>query len=347
MNIKEQVVTELKQIPKTEIHLHIEAVTSVSTVWSLINKHDLSIDGVSCEKDLEKKFHVSSLTEFIDLFINVIQASFKKPDDFCLLMGDLREYLNNNGIVYAEVYIAPTSFLRNGFVFSEILDVLTGCADKISKRDNVEVKFIVDVSRGFGLENAMKNLDLTLAYKHSRVIGIGLGGAEKVGKAEDFVPVFQKAIEAGLNVVAHAGEDADYTSINAAVDQLKVQRIGHGISAMENEECMSHLKELQIPLEVCPTSNLFTRAYVTDIKEHPIREFFDKGLFVTVNSDDPTLFGSTLLEEYGLLVENEIFNKKEIGQLIINNLLATFMDKKDKDSLEIKIRESLNNKGYL
>lgn len=347
MNIKEQVVTELRDIPKTEIHLHIEAVTSADTVWALINKHKLKIDGISSLTDLKKRFHVTNLTDFITLFINVIQSSFIEPDDFFLLMEDLRTYLKGNGIVYTEVYIAPTSLLKNGFVFSDFMDVLTTCADKIAKEDNIEIKFIVDVSRGFGIENAMKNLDLTLSYNHPRVIGIGLGGAEKVGKAEEFVSVFDKAREAGLKVVAHAGEDADFTSINAAVDLLKAQRIGHGISAMENEECMAHLKELQIPLEVCPTSNLFTRAYVTDIKNHPIRLFFDKGLFVTVNSDDPTLFGSTLLEEYGLLVENDIFSKKEIGQLLLNNLKATFMDEKDKNSLEIKIRESLNNKGYL
>lgn len=347
MTIKEQVVAELRNIPKTEIHLHIEAVTSSKTVWALIHKHNLTLDGISTIEDLEKKFNVTSLTDFINVFINIIQAAFKLPEDFSLLMDDLRAYLKDNGIVYAEVYIAPTSFLKNGFKFNEIMDVLVQCADDIAKQENIEINYIVDVSRGFGLDNAMKNLNLTLDYKHPRIIGIGLGGAEKVGKAEVFVPIFEKAREYGLRTVAHAGEDADYRSINAAVDTLKAERIGHGISAMENEACMAHLKDLQIPLEICPTSNLFTRAYVTNIQDHPVRLFYDKGLFVTINSDDPTLFGSTLLEEYGLLVENGIFSKKEIGQLVINNLRATFLDQKEKNSLEIKIRETLNNKGYL
>lgn len=347
MNIKERVITELREVPKTEIHLHIEAVTTAKTVWSLITKHDIKLEGVSTIEDLEKKFNVTSLTDFINLFINIIQASFKVPKDFCFLMSDLRSYLKDNNIVYAEVYVAPTSFLRNGFNFEDIMEVLTTCADKIFKTENIDIKFIVDVSRGFGLDNAMNNLEHTIAFDHSRIIGIGLGGAEKMGKAEVFVPVFEKAIKAGLRVVAHAGEDDDYTSINSAVDRLKAERIGHGISAMENEECIKHLKDLQIPLEICPTSNLFTRAYVQDIKEHPVKMFFDRGLFITINSDDPTLFNTTLLEEYALLIENNIFNKKEIGQLILNNLRATFMDEKEKDSLEIKIRESLNNKGYL
>ncbi len=347
MKKNERVITELREVPKTEIHLHIEAVTTAKSVWSLINKHNLTIDGVSTIQDLEEKFKVNNLTDFINLFINIIQASFKSPDDFCYLMSDLRAYLKDNNIVYAEVFIAPTSFLKNGFKFNDIMNQLVHCADKIAELEKIDVKFIVDVSRGFGLENAMKNLDLTLAFNHPRIIGIGLGGAEKMGRAEVFTSVFKKAKEAGLHVVAHAGEDADYTSINAAVDELKAERIGHGISAMENEECMNHLKELNIPLEICPTSNLFTRAYVQEIKDHPVRMFFDRGMNITINSDDPTLFGTTLLEEYSLLVENNIFNKKEIGQLIINNLRATFMDQKEKDSLEIIIRESLNKKGYL
>lgn len=347
MSIKEQIVTELKDVPKTEIHLHIEAVTTAKTVWKLIHKHNLTLDGVKTIQDLEKRFICTSLTEFIDLFINVVQKSFKVAEDFDLLMEDLRSYLKDNGIVYTEVFLAPTTFLKNGIDFGDIIKIIDDHANLIEKEDGIDIKFIIDVSRGFGLENAMTNLDLTLQYKTPRIIGIGLGGAEKMGKAEDFEPVFKKAREKGFRVVAHAGEDADYTSINAAVDQLKAERIGHGIAAMENEDCMNHLNDLQIPLEICPTSNLFTRAFVTKIEEHPVKMFYDRGMYITINSDDPTLFGTTLLEEYGLLVENKIFGKKEIGNLLLNNLNATFMDDKRKKKLEKQIKESLINKGYL
>lgn len=347
MDITNSYIKDLKEVPKTEIHLHIEAVTTAKSVWKLIKKHNLTIDGVSTIEDLEKRFKVTSLSGFIDLFINVVQCSFKEAEDFNLIMDDLEEYLLDNNIVYTEVFLAPTTFLRNGFKFNEIITVLDSRADELEKKHGIDVKFLIDVSRGFGLDNAMKNLDLTLKYKTDRILGIGLGGAEKVGKAQEFQSVFDKARECGLRVVAHAGEDDDYTSVNAAVDILKAERIGHGISAMENLQCMEHLKELQTPLEICPTSNLFTGAYVTDIHRHPVKMFYDKGLFVTINSDDPSLFGSTLVEEYALLLTEGIFTKKEIGQLILNNLKATFMDESKKSSLEIKIRESLNNKGYL
>ena len=347
MNVKKRIVTDLKVVPKTEIHLHIEAVTTTKTVWALKNKYNLNIEGVNNIPDLEKKFKVTSLSDFIDLFINVIQASFKDAQDFELLMEDLDAYLNENNIVYAEVFFAPTSFLKNGLDFNEIMKVLTVSADKIYNKDGKDIKFLIDVSRGFGLENAMNNLDLAIKFNHSRIIGIGLGGAEKKGKAEDFLSVFEKAKSKGFHVVAHAGEDSDYTSVDAAVNILKSERIGHGISSIFNDACLSNLKKLQIPLEVCPTSNIFTQSHIKNIKEHPIKKLYDKGLFITVNSDDPTIFNSSLLEEYALLLENNIFNKKEIGQLILNNLAATFMDVVKKDSLEIKIRETLNNIGYV
>jgi adenosine deaminase len=347
MGLKKEVVLELKDVPKTEIHLHIEAVTTAKTVWKLIKKHNLKIKDVETKKDLEKKFKIKSLGEFIDLFINVVQNSFKEPGDFNLLMDDLRSYLLDNGIVYTEVYLAPTTFLKNGFDFKEIVTILQNRADDIQKNDNIDIKYLIDVSRGFGLENALKNLELTITHRVPRIIGIGLGGAEKVGKAQDFKEVFIQARKAGLHTVAHAGEDADYTSIEAAIDDLGAERIGHGISAMENIKFMDRLRDLQIPLEICPTSNIFTGAYVTEFKKHPVTLFYKHGIYVTINSDDPTLFGSTLLEEYGLLVQNKMFSKKEIGRLILNNLRATFMSKEAMDSLEIKISETLHNKGYL
>jgi len=347
MNVKKDVIEALKKVPKTEIHLHIEAVTTAPTVWKLIKKHKLNIEGVTTLKDLEKRFNVNSLKGFIDLFINVVQKSFKEEDDFNLIMDDLYDYLTHNNIVYAEVFLAPTTFLKNGLSFDKIIDILQNRADEIEEKSGIDINFLIDVSRGFGLDNAMKNLNLTLRHKTERVIGIGLGGAEKMGKAQGFVTVFDKAKEAGLRVVAHAGEDDDYTSVDSAVNVLGAERIGHGISAMENKESMDNLKKKQIPLEICPTSNLFTGAYVTDILKHPVKLFYDNGLFVTINSDDPTLFGSTLLEEYALLIENNIFSKREIGQLILNNLKATFMKQSKKDSLEIKIRETLNSIGYL
>lgn len=337
----------LKRIPKTEIHLHLEGMATSVCIWKLMQKHSLEIEGVSSREDLDERFKVDSLAEFIDLFINVIQCSFKEPEDFQFLIEDVREYLISNSIIYAEIFVAPTTFLKNGFDFEEIMSVLEREAAKLQKEEGIEIKYIIDVSRGFGLENAMNNLNLTLKHKNDRVIGIGLGGAEKMGAARDFKAVFDKAREAGLKVVAHGGEDCDYDSVVDAVNLLGVSRIGHGISAMNDEETMDMLRDKKIVMEVCPTSNLFTKGFVDKLEDHPVRLFYDRGLFVTINSDDPSLFGSTISEEYDLLLKEKVFTKEEIVELMINNVKATFLTDERKAVMEKLILDSVKKEGFL
>ncbi len=335
----------LRGIPKTEIHLHLEGLASIDSIWTLREKYNIVSPDIKTKEDLKRKFNIKTLNEFIYLFINVIQNCFKKVEDLEFLISDTGEYLKRNGIFYAEIFFAPTTFLKNGFVFDSIIETLDKGVKSIKDRDNVQIKFIIDVSRGFGPENAMRNLDLTLASRSSNIIGIGLGGAETQGPAKDYIEVFKKARENNLNVVAHAGEDVGPESIWSALKDLKVSRIGHGISAVRDGALLKYLANHSIPLEVCPTSNIFTRKYASSYKDHPIRTLFDNNITVTLNSDDPTIFGAELLDEYMNLIDNNIFTIPEIEQLLKNNLYATFLpeDIKSKhwEIMEKKIKELL------
>ncbi len=332
----------LLEIPKTEIHLHIEALATVDTIWELMNKHQITYDDVSTKEDLKKKFNVKSLNEFIELFINVIQNNFRTEDDINYLIRDARVYLERNNIVYAEIFFAPSMFIRNGLDFKKMAKVLDDGAKRVLKEDGREIKFIIDVSRSFGVENAKKNLEYTLANPHENIIGIGLGGAEATGPASDYKSVFAKAVKNGYHVVAHAGEDVGPESIWDAVKILKAERIGHGISAIQDEELMDYLAEKQIPIEICPTSNLFTQKYVTVLEDHPIRPFFDRGLNVTVNTDDPTLFSIDLIGEYMSLANKGFFSPAEIIQLVKNNVFATFLSTRRKNVLWQEIETIIN-----
>ena len=323
----------LKAIPKTEIHLHLEGLASVDTVWNLIKRHNLNIPGITSKKELSKRFQITSLDGFIDLFINIIQESFHEDKDIRLLMEDLRKYLVENNIVYAELFFAPSKFLMNGFSFEKMIRILDDGVTEIEKLENRKVRFIIDVSRTSGVENAKKNLDLTIKHKTKNIIGIGLGGAEVKGPAKEYQEVFTSAQENNLYLVAHAGEVVGPESIWDAINLLHASRIGHGISAIYDEKLMDYLKEQQIPLEICPTSNIFTGKYVKKLEEHPIKEFFKRGLFVTVNTDDPSIFGNNLVEEYMSLFKKQVFTEEELFQLIKNNIYATFMSKKEKDAL--------------
>ena len=322
----------IKEIPKAEIHLHLEGLISVDSIWKLIKDNNLKIDGIDSKVNLKKRFAVKSLDEFIDLFINVIQASFVKEQDIVCLIDDAQKYLVRNGIVHAEIFFAVSKFLQSGFSFAHMADILNFGAEKIQQESGITVDFFIDVSRTFGPENAEKNLDLLLENPRKHIIGIGLGGAEASGPAKDYEAVFKKAAKNKLKIVAHAGEDVGPESIWDAINLLKSQRIGHGISAIEDEKLMDLLKKEQIPLEICPTSNLFTRKYVSKIEDHPIREFYDRGLNVTLNSDDPTLFGSELTEEYMMLKDSGIFNDDELFDIIKKTLFASYLpDKKKKE----------------
>ena len=334
----------VRAVPKTEIHLHLEALASVETIWKLVQKYKLDIAGVKTKRQLAKKYKVKSLDEFIDLFINIIQNCFRQNDDIDLLFDDARSYLRRNNIYYAEIFLAPSKLIMNGLDFDVMMDKLDSAMERL-RVDGIEVRFIIDVFRSYGVENAQKNLDLTLKHRARSVIGIGLGGAESTGPARDYAEVFARAAAEDLRVVAHAGEDQGPESIWDALRYLKASRIGHGISAAQDQELMSHLAEKQIPLEICPTSNLFTRKYVSRLTDHPIRMFYDRGIKVTVNTDDPSIFAVDLIDEYVNLMNGGFFSLSEVLSLIKNGLFSTFMPARQKGEHWNRVSQVIRDLG--
>ena len=326
----------LKAIPKAEIHLHIEAVISKDSIKKLyLKKHGTEFTDAA----MKKLFSYEDLNGFIAAFLEV-QNLFTNVSDFDLVFSDLQQYILDNGIAYAEVFFAPSAFIKKGFAYGDIMNNFSKNIDKIKTETGVDVKVLVDVSRTFGLENAEKNLDMLLTDKIPEVIGIGLGGAESKGPCKDFGPVFERARKHGLKTVAHAGEDVDAWSIWDAINVLHSQRIGHGITAIQDEKLLAYLAENQIPMEVAPTSNVFTKKYVPSFEQHPIRAFYDKGLLVTVNTDDPLFFKVSLLDEYWNLHSKLNFTKDEIKQLVLNSFKATFLTDAQKQAWYDKLEAS-------
>lgn len=342
----EQFRSFIQSLPKTEIHLHLEGLATVDTIWSLIQEHKINFKGVLTKEDLKSQFMVTSLDEFISLFINIIQSSFKTESDLNYLLRDAEDYLLRNNIFYSEIFFAPSKFVQNGFDFAKIISILDKGAREIYKKHKITILFFIDVSRSFGPENAMSNLNLLLKNPADSFIGIGLGGSEAQGPARDYADVFKKAREHKLKVVAHAGEDVGPYSIWDALDILKAQRIGHGISAIQDPKLMDYMAVKQVPVEVCPTSNLFTRHYVKTLKEHPVAPFYHHGMNVTINTDDPALFGVELVEEYMNLFNEGLFNAGEILKLIKNTHFATFMPEKQKTDTWKMIQDLIDKSPY-
>ena len=328
----------MKSVPKAELHLHEEAVISKETINKLYKEN---LDADMSEEDMKSLFDYKDLAGFLDSFI-AIQKFFTKIENLYYITDDLESYLLDNNISYCETFFSPTSHLKKGWDFKEMSKILSDGAEKILRDTGRTVRYIVDVSRSFGLENAQRNLDLVIQAQNPYIIGIGLGGNEEAAPAKDFQSVFENAIKAGLHVVAHAGETVDSWSMKDSIQLLHVERIGHGISAAYDEPFMKELAENQIPLEISPTSNTFIGKYVKSIKEHPIKKLYDAGVNVTLNTDDPTFFKVSLIDEYWNVYKNLKFSLDEIKQLIKNGFNAAFISDEEKkrrcDEVEDKWR---------
>lgn len=309
----------LEAMPKTEIHLHMEACISPETLMGMLDNNDMPYEVA----EVEKLYKFSNLNEFIKLFLFILDA-IKSPSDFEFIFGNLRSYMEANNIRYAEAFLAPSKMIQNGLDFNDIAAVLDDQAASCLRDGGPEVKFLIDVSRTFGPENASKNLQRVLKAKTDSIIGIGLGGAELMGPARDYGQVFAQARAEGLHAVAHAGEDDGPWSVRDTVEILKAERIGHAISAIQDPALLELIKERNIPIEICLTSNIFTAKYVRREADHPVRRYYDMGLPLCVNTDDPEIFHVNLTDEYFKLYKHLDFTISELTDLVRQGVYATF-----------------------
>lgn len=333
---KEEFYRFLRKIPKAELHLHAEATISRKTVKTFLLR---SADPEKQTVDVEKLFSYNTLKGFLTSFL-FVQGLIEELADLTLIFEDAATYLKDNNIVYGELFFSPSMFIRKGLVFSEMLDTIQATIDTIEKRDHLTIKLIIDLSRMFGVENAQANLEATLVHQTPMIIGVGLGGDEETGPAKLFSEVFQTAKKRGLHVVAHAGEVVGPESIWDSINLLKVERVGHGLSATQDPQLVKLLADKQIPIEICLTSNIITQKYVTQAKDHPVRELFDRGVLVVVNTDDPTFFNCDLIDEFWLLHTELHFTMDEIKQLVINGFKASFLPETQKQLYIAKVEKA-------
>ena len=313
-------------IPKAELHLHGEAIVSNRTIKKL---YKFSTGKIMTDAELKALFKYDDLAGFLVSFLK-IQSYFTRMNDLFYICSDFESYIKKNNIVYCETFLAPTGLMKKGIDFNSLINNLSNAIEKTKRNNNRTVKLIVDVSRSFGTENAMNNLNRVLEKNSPHIIGIGLGGDEAKGPAKEYETVFQKAKTAGLHRVVHAGEICDSWSIKDSINLLSAERIGHGISAAYDEDLIKELVQKQIPLECCPSSNTYTRHYFSNIKDHPIKKLFDAGVLVTVNTDDPTFFKVSLIDEYWNVYTKLHFSLEEIKTLIKNSFKASFLSEEEK-----------------
>lgn len=322
-----QMMSWYERVPKVELHLHLEGAFPVEATWDLVQKYggDPSLPDIDA---LRQRFVFRDFPHFIETWIWRNQF-LREYEDFTGLSEAVARDLASQNISYAEAFVSPFDYRRHGLKTQELLVAIRKGLNKVT---GVEVALVVDLVRDSGPEQAMITLHQVDEVRSQGVIGVGIGGSEQTFPPEPFAEVYWEARRLGLHTSAHAGEAAGAASVWGAIRALHVERIGHGTRAEEDPKLLDYLAETQLPLEMCPLSNLRT-GVVRSIDEHPVGRYYRRGLMVTVNSDDPKLFGNSLAEEYQVLVEHHGFSRADVRQVVLNAVRASWLAPERKEEL--------------
>ena len=322
VDAENDVVEWLRGLPKVELHLHLEGTIQLDTLLALSRRHDAEPLTLETAKDL---YVYEDFQGFMQSF-KAVSARLQGPGDYELITYNMIRDLAAQGIAHAEVYVSfgIIYYWKNAEVEPYVEAIERG-RRRGEEEFGTTVYWLVDAVRHFGAEDAAKvfRKAAELRKLYPSIVGIGIGGDEARGSADLFRDSYAEAKAAGLHLTAHAGETIGPESIWAAVN-IGAERIGHALSAQRDPELLDMLAERQIPLELNVTSNLRTGCCAS-LDQHPVKLYFESGLMVTINSDDPPMFGSNLLDEYVLVQDRFEFSLDQMRELAANAVEASFL----------------------
>jgi adenosine deaminase len=289
---------DLAALLKVQLHCHLEGTVRAGTFRELAARHRVDLGE---RADPPRTYTFSTFREFLLLFAKVCET-LREPGDYARIARDYAIDAAAQGVMYAEVFVSPSvwTFFHPELDVRATVEAIRRALDETGGPLGVEVALIADLTRNFGVEKAEASARQAVSLRELGVIGVGLGGDETNYPAEWYERAYAIAREGGLHAVVHAGEAAGPESVRAAVEVLGAERIGHGVRAIEDDGVVALLAERKIPLEICPTSNRLTGASPAEAV-HPIGALDAAGCLVTLDADDPALFGTTLLDEYRLV----------------------------------------------
>jgi aminodeoxyfutalosine deaminase len=312
----------LRRLPKAELHLHLEGTVTPETLVELSERHPA---GRLTLEQARALYRYVDFSGFLMAF-KAITERLVAPDEYELITWRMAQALAAEGVVHAEVYVSVgVVYYWRRIEFEPLFAGMERARMRAERELGITILWIFDAVRHFGVEEAARVFRKAAEMRggYPSIIGIGIGGDERRTGAEPFRELYAEAREAGLRLTAHAGETVGPEGIWGALN-IGAERLGHGLSAQHDAELMEVLAERQVPIEICITSNVRTGSCVS-LPEHPVRRYFDSGLMITLNSDDPTLFGSDLCGEY-LLAEREFqFTHEQLRELASNSIEASFL----------------------
>jgi aminodeoxyfutalosine deaminase len=306
-------------LPKADLHLHLEGSVEPATLVELRQRYGMA--GASLA-EVEPVYEYHDFNGFLMVF-KAITEHLQKPEDWELITYRLMQRLRSENVLHTEVYVSVGVCHWQGKDFDAIFEALERGRARGERDFAVSLLWIFDATRHFGPERAQRVAEAAAQYHDRNVVGFGIGGDERRAGPELFRETFAYARDHGLRLVAHAGETTGPESIWGALN-LKAERIGHGLSAWYDRELMAELAQRQIPVEMSISSNLRTGCCRT-LQEHPLKMYFDTGVMVTLNSDDPGIFGTSLGREYQLAQDAFGFTNEQLRELARNSFEASFL----------------------
>ncbi len=315
----------IQNLPKAELHLHIEGTLEPELMFKLAKKNSIKIPYQNVD-DVRKAYEFDSLQPFLDIYYAGASVLITQEDFYDLTWAYLLKCKDQN-ILHVEIFFDPQTHTSRGVAFGDVVEGISEALNDGHEKLGISSFLIMSFLRHLSEDEAIKTLKESLPYKYF-IKGVGLDSSELGNPPSKFQKVFRMAKNAGYKCVAHAGEEGDASYIKEAIELLGVDRIDHGVRCEEDRELMKRLKDEQIPLTMCPLSNLKLKV-VGDLKNYNLKKLLEYGLCVTVNSDDPAYFGGYLNENYEAMAKSLNLSKEDMKTISKNSFKASFLDDED------------------
>lgn len=321
-------------LPKVELHVHLVGSASVPTVLELARRHT-GHQVPTTEDGLREFYEFRDFPHFAEVYF-AVNGLVRDPEDVATLVVGMARDLAAQNARYVELTVTPFSHVMAGMPMPAVTEALDVAARQVA--DRIDVAYVFDIPGEFGEEAARATADHALNHPPEKLVGFGIGGIEqdRIGHEKAIRDAFAAAVAAGLHSVPHAGEMTGPEAIWEAIHGLQAERIGHGLNCLDDPELVAYLRDTRLPLEVCPTSNVCTKQ-VPDIAAHPLPRMLDEGLYVTLNSDDPPMFGTTLTNEYRVAAADLGLDAARLAELARNGVRASYLAEDRKRDLIAEI----------
>lgn len=323
----------IKKLPKAELHLHIEGSLEPELMFRLAKKNNIEIPYKDIE-DVRNAYNFTNLQTFLDIYYAGANVLITKDDFYDLTWEYVLKCVEDN-VIHTEIFFDPQTHTARGIAFETVITGIKEALVDAKEQYGITSCIIMCFLRHLSQQDAFETLEQALAFKED-IIGVGLDSSELGNPPSKFTEVFKKAKDEGFKLVAHAGEEADFSYIYEALDLLDINRIDHGVQSIHSAALMQRLKEEQIPLTVCPNSNIELKVFDT-YSEHNIKELLDFGLNISVHSDDPAYFKGYINQNFINLYENLPLSEDDIITLVKNSFRSSFIDDDLKETYLAKV----------